>query len=76
MTCALRTSVVQAAHAASHSKNTYLASQFGRFVRTKGVKRAAMAVGHSILVIAFHVMTTSQPFEELGADYLDRTDAQ
>lgn len=72
----VRTSMVQAAHAASHTKNTYLASQFGRLVRTKGVKRAAVAVGHTILVIAFHVMTTGQPYQELGADYLDRTDTQ
>jgi transposase len=35
----------------------------------RGIKRAAVAVGHSILVIYYHMLTTSQPYEEKGADY-------
>jgi hypothetical protein len=35
----------------------------------RGIKRAAVAVGHSILVIYYHMLTTSQPFEEKGEEY-------
>ena len=31
-----------------------------------------MAVGHSILVICYHVLERQVPYEELGEDYLDR----
>ena len=35
-----------------------------------------MAVGHSILVIAWHVLSKQACYEELGSDYFDRCDAQ
>jgi transposase len=34
----------------------------------RGIKRAAVAVGHSILVIYSHMLTTSQPSQEKGED--------
>ncbi|MEX2459456.1 MAG: hypothetical protein WD770_10790 [Actinomycetota bacterium] len=30
---------------------------------------------HSILVVAYHVLSRNQPFEDLGADYLLHRDA-
>lgn len=41
----------------------------------KGKKRAIVAVGHTILVIVYHVLKTKQPYRELGADYWERTKA-
>jgi transposase len=41
-------------------------------VRRKGKKRAAVAVAHSIIVIAYHVIKEQRPYTDLGADYLDR----
>jgi transposase len=41
----------------------------------KGKKRAMVAVGHTLLVIVYHVLKTTQLYRELGADYLDRTKA-
>jgi hypothetical protein len=38
----------------------------------KGGKRAALAVGHSILTISYHLMDRGTCFQELGADYFDR----
>ena len=32
--------------------------------------RATVAVGHSILVVAYHVLQRNTPYEELGPDYL------
>jgi hypothetical protein len=31
-----------------------------------------VAVGHSILVICYHVLERQVPYEELGEDYFDR----
>jgi transposase len=42
--------LIQAAHAAGHTQ-TYLGEQYRRISARRGSKKAAMAVGHSILVI-------------------------
>ena len=34
-----------------------------------------MAVGHTILGIAYAVLTRGEPFHDLGATYFDRRDA-
>jgi transposase len=49
---ALRKALLQAAHAAAHQKNTYLSAQYLRIAFRRGPKKAALAVAHSILVIA------------------------
>ena len=71
----LRRSLCQAAWAASHTKDTFLAARFRRLAARKGKKRASVAVGQTILVIVYHVLKTKRPYRELGADYLDRTKA-
>ena len=68
----LRAALVQAAWAASHQKDTYLAAQYKRLVKRMGKKKALVAVGHSILVIAYHVLQTRMPYQELGGDYFAR----
>ena len=35
-----------------------------------------VAVAHSVLVIAYHVLSTGQPYRELGADYFDNLDRE
>jgi transposase len=68
----LRAALVQAAWAASHQKDTYLAAQYKRLVRRMGKKKALIAVGHSILVIAYHVLQTRTPYQELGDNYFEQ----
>jgi len=68
----LRAALVQAAWAASHQKETYLAAQYKRLVKRMGKKKALVAVGHSILMIAYHVLLTRTPYQELGGDYFER----
>ncbi len=68
----LRAALVQAAWAASHQKGTYLAAQYKRLVKRMGKKKALIAVGHNILVIAYHVLQTRTPYQELGGDYFER----
>ena len=68
----LRAALVQAAWAASHQKGTYLAAQYKRLVKRMGKKKALIAVGHSILGIAYHVLQTRMPYQDLGGDYFER----
>jgi transposase len=62
----------QAAHAAAHTKTTYLAAQYHRLAGRIGRKKAIVAVAHSILVIAYHLIQRQEPYRELGGDYFDR----
>ncbi len=68
----LRTALVQVAWAASHSKGTYLAAQYHRLVRRMGKKKALIAVGHSILVIIYNLLSRRVGYQDLGEDYFDR----
>ena len=65
----LRKALVEAAHAAARSKGTYLSAHYHRIRGRRGPKKAAVAVGHSILVIAYHLLSRDEPYSDLGADY-------
>jgi len=69
---ALRTALIQAAQAAARTKGTYLAAQYHRLAGRRGKKKAWMAVAHSILVIAYHLIQRQEEYRELGGDYFDR----
>ena len=70
--------LTQCAWAAAHTRDTYLAAQFWRLARRIGKKKAAVAVGHSILVICWHLLTNDCDYADLGGDYFTRrnTDRQ
>jgi transposase len=72
----LRRVLTQAAWAASHTKGTYLSAQYHRLAARRGKKRAVVALGHTLLVIAYHVLKDQTPYKELGADYLDRLEPE
>ncbi len=72
----LKRILVQAAWAASHTKGTYLSAQYRRLARRRGRKRALVAVGHSLLVIIYHVLKGQTPYAELGSDFLDRLEPE
>ncbi len=67
--------MVEAAHAAGRSKDNYLSAQYRRLAARRGKKRAAMAVAHSILVIAFHLIQRRTSFVDLGSNYFDQRKA-
>jgi transposase len=69
---ALGVALNQAAQAAAHTKGTYLSAQYHRLAARRGKKRAIVAVEHSILVIAYHLIQRQEPYRELGGDYFDR----
>ena len=66
----LRAALVEAARAAARSKDTYLAAQYARLAGRRGANRAALAVAHTILVIAYHILDRHEPYHELGAEFL------
>lgn len=68
----LRIALVEAGQAAGRSKNTYLAAHYHRVRGRRGPGRAAVAVGHSILVIAWHLLSTGETYTDLGGDYFDK----
>ncbi len=73
----LRAALVEAAQAAGHTKDTYLSAQFHRLCARRGLKKAAVAVGHSILVIAYHLLKNSDSaYCDLGLHYLERRDRE
>lgn len=66
--------LVQAAWAASRTKDTYLHAQFWRLARRIGRNKAAFAVAHTILVIAYHLIRDDVDYADLGSDYFTRRD--
>ena len=69
----LRRSLCQAAWAASRTKDCYLATQFKRLAGRRGLKRALMAVAHTLLVIGYHILKSGAGYRELGAHYLEQS---
>ena len=67
--------LTECAWAAARSRDTYLSAQYWRLARRIGKKKAAMAVGHSILVIAWHLLANDCDYQDLGGDYFVRRDA-
>lgn len=63
----------QCAWSAARTHDTYLSAQFWRLARRRiGKKKAAVAVGHSILVICWHLITNDADYQDLGGDYFTR----
>jgi transposase len=72
----LRAALIEAAHAAARSHGTYLAAQYRRLAGRRGPKRAAVAVGHSILVRVYHLLREGTTYHDLGGNYFDERDRQ
>jgi hypothetical protein len=68
--------LVQAAHATDRRKDHYLGAQYRRIAARRGKQRAAIAVAHSILVIAYHMLKRGTEYVELGGDYFDKRNKQ
>lgn len=68
----LRQVLVEIAHVAAKTKDTYLAAQYRRIAARRGKKRALIALGHTVLVIAYQLLTRQQPYHDLGVAYFDK----
>lgn len=65
----LRGALTETAHAAARTRGSYLYAQYGGIKGRRGSKKAAVAVGHSILVICYHVLERKVPYKELGEEH-------
>jgi transposase len=72
---AVRTVLVEAAQAAGRKKNSYLQAHYHRLRARRGKKKAVIAVGHTILTIAYHLLRNPESFyTDLGAHYFSEND--
>jgi transposase len=69
----LRTALTEAAHAAAPTKGSYLSAHYYAGIKgLRGSKKAAVAVGHSILVICYHILKRNVPHEDLGEEHFHK----
>jgi transposase len=72
----LRSALIEAAQAASRTKDTYLASQYHHLVTRRGKKKAIVAVAHSLLRIVWHLLDHDCEYVDLGPRYLEDRDRE
>jgi transposase len=72
----LKTGLTESAWGASRTKGTYLQARYRRLASRRGKKRATLALGHTILIMAYHIVKEQCTYHELGADYFDRLNEQ
>ena len=63
--------LVECSWAVSHVKDCYLRSKYESLIARRGKKRALIAVGHKILIAAYHILKNKVPYNDLGYNYLD-----
>jgi transposase len=68
----LRRTLCQVAWAATRKKDCYLSAQFKRLAARRGIKRAVMAVAHSMLLIGYAMLKTGRSYHDLGGGYLEK----
>lgn len=65
----LKPALTEAAWAAVKKGDSYLSAQYRHLVKRLGKKKAIMAVMHSSLVIAYHVLKEGKSYQDLGVDF-------
>jgi len=72
----LRSALIEAAHAASRSKDTYLAAHYHRIAARRGKKKAIVALAHTLLTIIYYLLTRDCDYRDLGPEYLNEHDRE
>ncbi len=72
----LRAALIEAGWAAARHGSTFFSARYHRIARRRGPKRACVAVGHSILKIVYHLLSSSDTYEDLGFDYYETVDKE
>lgn len=67
---ALKAVLCECAWAAAKTKNTRFHNCYWRWVKRMGKKKALVALAHLLLRIAYQLLKTKRPYQELGSDYL------
>jgi len=72
----LRRALIEAAHGAAHTKHKYFQALYRRLAARRGKQRAAVAVGHSLLVTGYYLITRQRTYQDLGENYFDERDRE
>ena len=72
----LKTTLIQAAWAATRKKDSYLHAQFARLKSRRGPKKAVVAVAASMLTAAYFVLRNGVEYHDLGGRYFAERDKQ
>ncbi len=67
----LQVALAEAAKAASRTKGTYYCAQYSRLAKRRGPNKATVAVAHSILDAAWHLLTNGTLYSDPGANYFE-----
>jgi transposase len=70
----LRAALVEAARAAARGKHTYLGAFYRRLAARRGARKATVALGHALLVIAYHLLKDGTVYRDLGTTHFDDRD--
>jgi transposase len=68
----LRHTLIEAARAAARTKGTFLSARYQRITRRRGPNKAAVAIAHTILNSAHHMLLTGEIYHDSGADYFNQ----
>lgn len=66
----LRTALIEAAWGATRTKGTFLAARYQRLIKRMPKKKALVAIGHSILRVAYHLLRRRAGYTDLGGEYI------
>lgn len=70
----LKAALGTAALSASRSKDTYLSVRYRRIAARRGPMKAIVALQHTILTAAWHLLAEGECYQDPGADYYTRLD--
>ena len=68
----LKRVLTEAANACGNSENSYLGARYQRLAKRRGRKKAIVAIAHSILIIAYHILKYKTPYHDLGPNYFGK----
>lgn len=69
----LKAALSQAAWAASRTRRSYFSVQHKRLTTRRGVKRANIAVAHSLLTTCYYLLKDPRQYVDLGVDHFQKT---
>jgi transposase len=67
----LKAALTQAAWGASRTRRSYYSAQHRRLTTRRGVKRATIAVAHSLLATTYSLLSKNKAFADLGGGYFE-----
>lgn len=68
----LRGVLGEIAATAARSRTSHLGERYRRLAARRGKKRALVAVGHTVLIAAWQMLTTGRDYSDLGTDHYTR----